>query len=269
MKVVNGLENELMPENQIENAIQQIAVVQGSIRFSAYEDLKHQATEMAELIASVDVNDDNLKMSKKLLAEVNKRLKVLEDKRISIKKLMLEPYDDFESKVKEIVNIVKEADSLVRSQVKDMEEKERLEKEVIISDLFHKRIKVYPFKNFIPFLDFLKPKHLTKTMTLQAVEKEMIQFFEDIDKDMKVISGLDEIENHINAYLETYDLGQAMTIVRNNKERQAQIELARKTILKSEVKEQFHFTLFHQKDVTLLEMFMIQNGIKFERSDKK
>jgi hypothetical protein len=154
----SSMENELMKQNEMTNAIAEIQVVQGSVVFGAYHDLKQQASELAEQIRTVDVNEENVKQSKKLLAEVNKRVKQLEDKRISIKKMMLEPYQDFEEQVKEIVGIVKDADAFVRSQVKELEEKERQEKEIQIHELFTKRIQHYSFREIVPFMDFAKPK---------------------------------------------------------------------------------------------------------------
>src|SRR4051794_7228445 len=115
-------------ENELVVDIEKIVVKQGSIQFNDYENVKQQAIKLAEEIKTVEVTEDNIKQSKKLLAAVNKRLKELDDKRISIKKVMLEPYQLFEEQVKEIAAIVKDADQDVREQVKYLEEFERLEK---------------------------------------------------------------------------------------------------------------------------------------------
>ena len=122
--------------NELAIDIQQIVVVPGYILFDEYEQIKMQAVALADEIEAVEVNEDNIKTSKKLLAAINKDLKQLEDNRISIKKAMLQPYDVFESQVKEIVNIVKQADNEVRKQVKYLEEFERLQKEAAIEELF-------------------------------------------------------------------------------------------------------------------------------------
>ena len=72
--------------NELKLDVQQIVVVQGSIEFNEYEQIKMQAVSLAEEIAAVEVNEDNIKTSKKLLAAINKDLKKLEDNRINIKK---------------------------------------------------------------------------------------------------------------------------------------------------------------------------------------
>lgn len=87
-------------------------VIQGSISFPMYEELKDQALRVAKFVSSIDVTEDTVKQSKKLLATVNKSVKALEDRRIAIKKELLEPYSEFEAQVKEIVTIVKDAISL-------------------------------------------------------------------------------------------------------------------------------------------------------------
>lgn len=257
------MKNELMQEHQMDNAIQTIQVVQGSVVFGSYTELKRQASELADQIRTVEVSEDNVKVSKKLLAEVNKRVKTLDDKRISIKKTMLEPYQVFENQVKEIISIVKDADQVVRGQVKDLEEHERLQKERELQELWEKRVQHYSFKDFVPFLDFAEPRHLNRSLSIQSVEKEMVQFLEKVDSDMKVIYGMDDVDDHINAYLNTYDLGQAMTIVRNHKEKKKQLEQLRKQSQVQEVQELYHITLSSKKDLKLVEMFMEQNNIKY------
>ena len=255
-----------MKENEMTNALQTIQVVQGSVVFGAYNELKKQAINLADQIRTVEVSDENVKLSKKLLASVNKRLKELEDERISIKKIMLEPYQEFEEQVKEIVGIVKDADAFVRNQVKELEEQERMEKQLEISALWQLRVKQYSFYDLVPFTDFLKPKYLTKTMPISAVEKEMVQFLEKVQSDMNVLYTLDDQDAHIDAYLQSFDLGQAMMQVKEQKQRQAQIEQARKqSTKKQEVQDVFKFTVFNQKDATLVAMFMDQNNINYEK----
>jgi hypothetical protein len=258
--------NELMNEKQMANAIQDIQVVQGSIVFGSYTELKRQATDLAEQIKTVEVNEDNVKMSKKLLASVNKRLKELEDKRISIKKMMLEPYMGFEDQVKEIVTIVKDADAFVRDQVNELESKERMKKENEIYSIWELRLKHYTFHDLISFEKFLKPKHLTKTMSIQAVEKEMVKFLEMIQSDINLMYTMDDSNEHIDAYLQCFNLGQAMIQVKEKKQRQAQIEKNAKANKKESADEIVYLvsiTVHDQKELKLLEMILNENEFEY------
>jgi Protein of unknown function (DUF1351) len=263
------MENELMKENEMTTAIQNIQVVQGSVTFGAYEELKRQASNLASQIRTVEVSDDNVKLSKKLLASVNKRLKELEDKRISIKKMMLEPYMQFEEQVKEIVQIVKDADAHVRDQVKELEEQERMEKQNDLSALWQMRVQHYSFNELISFDDFLKPKHLTKTMTIPAVEKEMVQFLEQIQSDINVLYTLDDSNAHVDVYLKCFNLGQAMMQVKEQKQRQAQIEKNTKTVKQATEKIAFLVSIqvHNQKELNLLERILQENQFEY-KTDK-
>lgn len=59
------------------------------------------------------------------MAGINKDVEELNDIKKTIKNKLLEPYVDFEAKIKEIIAIVKESDAVVRGQVRALEEAER------------------------------------------------------------------------------------------------------------------------------------------------
>ncbi|MGK9347623.1 DUF1351 domain-containing protein, partial [Melissococcus plutonius] len=96
--------NDLIIQEFDENAL---VVDIGTIQFSAFDQIKQSATKLANHIEKVEVTEDNVKESKKLVATVSKQVKKLNDKRIKVKRQMLEPYNDFEKQVKEITDIVK------------------------------------------------------------------------------------------------------------------------------------------------------------------
>ena len=257
------MENELLKVD-----IDGIQIVQGLVNFNDYQRIKKEAEALAEQIKTVEVNEENVKASKKLLAVVNKRLKELEDTRIGIKKTMLEPYQIFEEQVKEIVGIVKEADAEVREQVKLLEEFDRIEKEDAIKEIWEKRIVRYSLGSLIPFEDFASPKHFNKTTSIDAVEKEMITFLEHTQKDINVIKTMDNGKEIISAYLGRYDLAEAIAIVTEQIARDKEIEKKAKALEKASAKEEekqtFRFEIYDEKDLKLVEMFMKQNKISYE-----
>jgi hypothetical protein len=251
-------------ENELLLDVQQIVVIQGSVEFNEYENIFQQAQELAEQLEKVEVNEENLKESKKLLAAINKRVKELEDKRINVKKAMLEPYQLFEEQVKNIVAVVKNADNVVRQQIKDLEQFERNEKEELLENIFYKRKKMYSLGDLIEFNDFLLPRHLNKTVSIESVEKEMIDFLEKTEKDYNVILSLDEPEKIVSVYILTFDLGQAISHVKEQRQREEYIE-ASGTIKKVEPTETiFQIMIYDEKDFKLLELFMEQNKIKYD-----
>jgi DNA anti-recombination protein RmuC len=157
---------------------------------------------------TVEVNEESIKTSKKLLAEVNKRVDALEAERIRIKKELLEPYLEFEAKIKTITGVVKESDNELRSKVRELEELERQEKRRIIENMFEKRIGYYPTLFFLTSDRFIKPVHLNKTSALNKVEIELAQWLEQRKREVEVIGNT--VGASLEKYAETLDLVSAL-----------------------------------------------------------
>lgn len=237
-------------------------VTKGVIEFNGYDDIKQGAEKLLEQVSNVEVNDENIQTSKKMIATINKRVRELEDRRISIKKEMLEPYNTFESQVKDIVSIVKQADNVVRSQVKEIEERDREAKRQELEGLFNKRIKQYDFDISVEFEQFMKPSMLNKSKSISSTESEMVHWLEGLYKDLEIIDTLPDSLDVKAEYIDCLDLTQAMSIVRKRKE---SIERLKQVEKKKPIKTKiFTFNVFDEKDMKLVEMFMQQNDIKFE-----
>jgi hypothetical protein len=253
--------------NELSINTDQIIVKQGSIAFNEYERLKDQALKLADQIRSVYVDEENVKQSKKLLAAVNKRLKQLEDKRIEIKKTMLEPYTAFEKQVKEIVEIVKEADQVVRDQVRYMEEMDRFHKEQQLEAIFKKRKKHYILGDLIKFEEFLQPKYLNKTASIESTEKEMVAFLEKTSADYKVIETLPHSKEVLAAYVGSYDLAAAINAVNDQQARQEKLAESKAMKKAAKVKKAFQITVYDQKDFTIATMLLDSNNIKYDTAE--
>lgn len=237
-----------------------IIVSKGVVKFPEYEQLKNEAIKVAEYVSSIEVAEDTVKQAKKLLATVNKSVKNLEDRRIAIKKEILEPYNIFETQVKEIVNIVKDADTLVRNQVKELEEIERDKKRQTIEDIWNLRLSVYEF-DFIEFDRFLKPTHLNKTVSVTRVEDEMIEFLEKVDKDVDLIKTLPNGKEILQEYIDCLDLTVSMSLVNERKDKEKKVN----EIYEEVEVETYYFRVFNEKDAKLTEMLLNENKIKFEK----
>lgn len=247
--------------NELAFNLQQIIVRPGLIEFNEFDRLKSQALQLAENIGQVEVNEETIQFSKKMLAAVNTKIKELESKRISIKKEMLEPYNTFESQVKEIVTIVKDADNLVRDQVRTLEERERDAKREQVAEIFGKRIGHYIFGEVFTFEKFIKPNHLNKSTSIKSVEKEMVDWLEKIDNDLKVIGSLVNSDSVLAEYYDTKDLTTAINIV-NDREAIKNNIVAQK-VIKNTAKSAYTITIDDEKDFKLVEMFMQNNNIKY------
>lgn len=244
-------------ENQLME-ISEIKVTKGIIKFTGFEELKSQALEVAEFVSSIEVSEENVKEAKKLLAKVNKSINALEDRRIAIKKEILEPYNEFESKVKEIVGIVKEADTKVRDKVRELEEIEREEKRKEIEEIWNLRKQQYDF-DFVDFERFLTPQHLNKTTSIKKVEEEMVEFLEKVNKDLETIKVLSNSREVLIEYKDTLDFTEAVMKANDRKLAEEQMN-----VLLGEDDEKFYIIrIENEKDFKLAKALLEANKVEF------
>ena len=242
-----------------------VKVVKPTITFTEYETLIKQSQQVADYIDSITLTEENAKDVKKVLANANKAVKALNDRRISIKKEIMEPYEVFNGQIKEIEKIVKDADERLRDEVRALDEKQREEKEEVIKELWTKRTLQYEYAKLMDFDDFLENKHLNKSYSLNKVEDDMVAFLEKSENDLKILSTRDDDSESISLYKENKDLGLTLTILEKKKKEEKEYK---KKLEKIEVKEEkdpaFAFIVTGVKDKKFVEMLLKSNQIEFE-----
>nr|DAS95659.1 MAG TPA: Protein of unknown function (DUF1351) [Caudoviricetes sp.] len=238
----------------------------GKIKFNAYDYIKDRAIKLSENLKKVKVSEENIKESKKLIAEVNKDVKKLEDYRINVKKEMLKPYVEFENKVKEIVDIVKEADNIVRNQVRELEEQEREQKKEKVKDLFESKLKHYDFNKLINFDDFFKENMANKSTSIDKIENQISEWLEQRKQDITVIKSLNDTDNKIlKEYLNSFNLAGAIEIVKREEIESKKIE---EVLADIKTDKKYIFIISNEKDAKLTEMLLKENKINYVMEEK-
>lgn len=240
----------------------------GSINFDGYEELLRQAKEIAKHLGSIEVTADNIKENKKILAKVNKSIKELNDRRIAIKKEINKPYEEFAQKIKEIEKVVKSADEIVRFQVRELEERERDDKEKKLEEIWNKRIGQYDYAKLFKFSDFLESRHLNKTSTMKSVEEEMVNFLEKAERDIALLTDYENGKSLINSYLEVRDFASVLEMDKKEKEKLLEQEKILEKVESKEKEKTYVFIIKDGKDAKLAEMLLRDNNIKFELIEK-
>lgn len=241
-----------------------IVTTQGSVTFEEYNELLNQAQNLAEHVKTVTVTEENIKEAKSLMAQMNKRIKGIEDTRKEVKKSILEPYNNFELQVKTIKSVIDDAVNHVRKQERELVEKEREVKKNAIAQIFDKRIKHYDFEKVLGFADFIKPQHLNKSYSMAKVEKDLVSWLEKSKRDLEVIYQSNDYEDLIIEYQNTQDISIALEIVNKRKEQKKQIDqLKTKPDTKSHV-----FIINNDKDAQFTKLLLEQNNIQFDYKSK-
>lgn len=216
-----------------------IQVVQGKIEFTGYEEMADQAKQIADLIKNIDITEDNMKESKKVLATVNKAIKKLNDERIKIKNTFMAPYDFFHNQVKMIEEIIKDAEQEQRTKVKEFEELERDKKQREIFELWkshseattsYKRI-----ADMFEFESFLTPKMLNKSTSINEIKTQIATWFAETDKDLTAIEMLPDADEVLVEYRAGANVAESIAIVTRRKQLLAEAEQARKSVDTEEI----------------------------------
>ena len=232
------------------------------VAFPAYETYKQQAMMAADYIRSLDLSEDNIKQVKKELAKCRKVTDELNKRRLDIKKQVLSEYDVFENRVKYLIAIIDEADSELREKVRELDEMEREAKKQKIREIWDKRIDLYSIRILPDAFDrWLSPRHLNKSTSMKAVEKDMVAWLEKTEKDLETMTFMGE--EYKAEYLACLDVSAAVAEV---KAREARTEAVRQMTEDTE-EEVKHITITGRKDIEFALVLLKANGINFREDN--
>ena len=180
-----------------------------AIKFN-FDELKKELTEGLEKYRGLVYDEKSISEAKKDRATLNNFKKAIEDKRKEVKKQCLEPYENFEKQIKELVALVDEPVLEIDKQVKYYEQKKKDEKEA--------KIKVYYTENIGELASLLPLERIFDTRWLNATcrDKEwqtaIDTAIERTTSDLQTIADLkSEFELQIkDTYLRTLDLSAAL-----------------------------------------------------------
>lgn len=150
-----------------------------------YEELKKELTEKVENYKNLVYTEENINMAKKDRANLNKLKKAINDEKIRVKNTLLAPYTDFESKCKELIEIVDTSVENVDRQVKAFEDLEKRTKMEEIQKYFNEH--VGHFKEVIIFENIFEDRWLNKTTTMKTVQADIEHIFSRASSDLITI----------------------------------------------------------------------------------
>ena len=249
--------------SEMNGTVAPVFAQKGYVLFNAYEEYKEQATAIAEYIFGMEVTEDNVKEAKKVIAEARKVIGKLETKRKEVKRMMLEPYTDFEVKIKEVVSIIDDADREVRAKVNDLEEKERLAKKEKLRELFENKADWMIIHDAVPdlFDRWLQPYHLNKSTSIKACETDMAEWLKEKEDGFHTLFNMDDHNDYLVEYCKTLDLNQSIQTVQRNKAIKEQV---RDVQVNPDKEEVGIFVITGKKNIKLVEMLLKENEVVYQ-----
>lgn len=167
----------------MELQVQEIQALE-PVKFN-YEELKASLSEKVENYKNLVYTDENIKLAKTDRANLNKLSKAINDEKIRVKNLLLEPYTTFENQCKDLIAIVDEAVKNVDSQIKAYEQNIKDEKLKEIMNFFIENVGEY--EQLIDFDKIYNEKWLNATYKMDQIQKDLLHIFAKTKTDLSVI----------------------------------------------------------------------------------
>lgn len=174
------------------------------------EELKAEIAEKMQEYTSLAFTEDTIKEAKADRAKLNKLRAAFEDERKRIKKLCMAPYDAFEKQVKELIALIDEPIRLIDGQIKEVEEKRKVEKKGEILEFYESVIG--SLKGILPFDRVFRQEYLNVSRSMKSIKEEIQALIDRVNADLDTIEGFgSKYELQIkDVYLKTLDLSVAM-----------------------------------------------------------
>ncbi len=192
-----------------------------------HEELKSELSEQLQKYKNIVVTEDSIKEFKADKVNLNRLKTALEDKRKEVKKQCLQPYENFEKNIKELVMLIEEPIKVIDSQLKEIENKKKEEKANEIEKIYYENIGV--FEPLVPLSKVFNSKWLNTTYKLNDIISEIKELKIKLESDLQIIEGLNsEFEQQIkDKFFKTLDISKALqenTRLKEFKEKQKMME---------------------------------------------
>ena len=211
----------------------QISRNNGTIDFN-FEDLKDALTAELELYKNLVFTEDTKADAKKTVAELRKLKKQINDKRIEVKKLYMQPYTDFEAKVKELDKLINEPIAYISEQIDAFEQKRIEEKRELINEIYLELVSEREdIAGYAELNRVYDSKWENASTSKKTIQEAIISYLDSVDNDIAAIKSM-ESEYEAKAlmrYKETGVLSDALLTIR-------QWEKQKEEILKAEEEKQ-------------------------------
>ena len=200
------------------------------------EGLIKELTEKLGHYNNLTYTDIEIKTAKTDRATLNKFKEAIDKRRKEIKSNCMKPYTDFESKVKQIIEMIDKPILAIDTQVKTYEQKVKAEKRESIIAFFNESIG--DLMDLVPIEKIWIEKWLNAAETMKAIKNDITLVLTKVRNDLEVITGLQsEFELQIRGtYLISLNLTAALQEKTRLEEQKAKQEAYNKA--QAEIREQ-------------------------------
>lgn len=197
---------------------------------SNFEELKKELADHLEIYENMPVSLENKAERKKDLAMLRKVKKAVSDRRSEVKRQWLEPYNVFDTQVRELLGLIDRPVAVIDDQIKELESRERMKKLEEIESLFGEMAANYT--EWLTLEMIFDDKWLNATTSMKKVKEELTGKISEIGNALTMLNmSVSEVkEEAIERYKADLNLQSAMMHIN-------QYEAQRARILEAERKQ--------------------------------
>lgn len=175
-----------------------------------FEALKLGLTRSLAHYEGLVVSEGDIKGAKADRARLNELRTALEAKRKEVKSECLKPYNDFERKVKELVELVDKPIAAIDIQLKVFEDRRREEKFVSIQNAYDEIIG--DLRDIVPFERVWQAQWYNSTVSLKKIRDSLMATRLRVERELQILETVESefVEAVKLKYLQTLDLTAAL-----------------------------------------------------------
>ena len=173
-------------------------------------ELEANVRSIVEAYQGLVYTEDTVSDAKNDRAAFRKLLNEIEDRRKLVKKKCMEPYEVFESDLKDVTVLIKEQISIIDGQVKEYENSVKEEKKARLQDVYAETIG--ELAEILPFERVFEAQYLNVSFKESKAATEIQEKIQRVKSDLAAIDALDS-KCKLNAkdvYVRTLDMSRAM-----------------------------------------------------------
>ena len=174
------------------------------------EELEEKVRSIVSAYKNLVYTENTVSDAKSDRATLGKILNEIEDRRKLVKRKCMEPYEVFESDLKDVTVLIKEQISIIDGQVKEYENSVKEEKKARLQDVYAETIG--ELAEILPFERVFEAQYLNVSFKESKAATEIQEKIQRTKSDLAAIDALDS-KYKLNAkdvYVRTLDMSRAM-----------------------------------------------------------
>lgn len=218
-----------MPESLI--VVQQLPIIKEQLH-----SIKAQAQQSVDEALALACTEESLKVVKERRAALNRDRKDLDDRRMAVKKQIMQPFEDFDAVYKECVtDVYGPADEKLKAKIADVEDGLRADKEKKVAAYFSELVKAAGVE-WVSYSDV--GIAVTLTASLKSLKTKVKDYVDKVSADVGCINGMENAPEIMAEYKQCRNLAVSINSVSQRKDRIAREEAERKQRLEAQLRAQ-------------------------------